>query len=131
MKKDDRWFSADNRRLWVFRQLERLGKCATIAVQETLSIPSKKFTTNNNGESIEVRGDPGGMWHRNGQNDGANASVSSSIQRYSGFHGRCYICREWGHRAADCDESDDGYGDFDGECYDCGEWGHRAAQCQN
>ncbi|XP_069124895.1 uncharacterized protein [Argopecten irradians] len=58
------WYTADNRRLWVFRKLEELGKCTTIPVYQGYSIPSKKFTTTNNGISVTVRGKAGGSFWR-------------------------------------------------------------------
>ena len=58
------WVTADNRRLWVFRQLERLGKCDEIQVQMINYIIEAKLTSTNDGESVRVRGDPGGVWHR-------------------------------------------------------------------
>lgn len=61
---DDRWVTADNRRLWVFRQLYRLGKCNTVPVLETYGLPSAKMTSYNKGVDIQVRRDPGGRWHR-------------------------------------------------------------------
>ncbi|XP_053390382.1 uncharacterized protein LOC128553276 [Mercenaria mercenaria] len=65
VKHNNKWFTADNRRLWVFRSLERLGKCDKIFVREGSYIPSSKFTTYNGGESVIVRnGSPGGIWHR-------------------------------------------------------------------
>ncbi|XP_045170382.2 uncharacterized protein LOC123532856 [Mercenaria mercenaria] len=65
VKHNNKWFTADNRRLWVFRNLERLGKCDKIYVSEGFYIPPSKFTTYNGGESVHVRnGSPGGFWHR-------------------------------------------------------------------
>ena len=63
MYKNGKWFTGDNRRLWVFRHLERLGKCTTIPVYETSYIPSNKFTTYNGGASVTVRRNPGGRWY--------------------------------------------------------------------
>ncbi|WAR29733.1 hypothetical protein MAR_003301, partial [Mya arenaria] len=63
MQKNGRWITADNRRLWVFRQLERLGKCKTVPVNYINHIPSEKMTTCNSGDSVRVRGNPGGRWH--------------------------------------------------------------------
>ena len=63
MKRHGKWVTADNRRLWVFRQLERLGKCETISVRITNYIPEGKLTSYNGGESVVVRGSPGGYWH--------------------------------------------------------------------
>ncbi|WAQ95667.1 hypothetical protein MAR_028357 [Mya arenaria] len=63
MKKNGRWITSDNRRLWVFRQLERLGKCKTVPVHTTDHIPAGKMTALNSGDSVHVRGNPGGRWH--------------------------------------------------------------------
>ncbi|KAH3781499.1 hypothetical protein DPMN_159329 [Dreissena polymorpha] len=59
-----KWVTADNRRLWVFRELERLGKCDSIYVHIGSFIPPRKLTSYNCGVSIRVRGDPGGYWNR-------------------------------------------------------------------
>ncbi|KAK3610018.1 hypothetical protein CHS0354_032364 [Potamilus streckersoni] len=61
-QKDGKWFTVDNRRLWIFQQLEKLGKCSEIDVQVTYSIPGNKLTTKNGGESVTVRGDPGSKY---------------------------------------------------------------------
>ena len=61
-QKDGKWFTGDNRRLWVFRHLERLGKCTFLTVYEGY-ISSDKFTTYNGGASVRVRGYPGGRWY--------------------------------------------------------------------
>ncbi|XP_052790497.1 uncharacterized protein LOC128224612 [Mya arenaria] len=63
MHKNGRWVTSDNRRLWVFRHLERLGKCKTVPVHATYHIPAGKMTSFNGGESVRVRGSPGGRWH--------------------------------------------------------------------
>ncbi|XP_045204472.2 uncharacterized protein LOC123557207 [Mercenaria mercenaria] len=60
---DGKWVTADNRRLWVYRQLERLGKCEKIHVQKGYYIPAGKLTSYNGGESVRVRGSTGGYWH--------------------------------------------------------------------
>ena len=62
MQKGGRWYTGDNRRLWIFRELERLGKCTNLFVISTY-VPAKKFTTHNRGEFVRVRGDPGGSWY--------------------------------------------------------------------
>ncbi|KAL3859186.1 hypothetical protein ACJMK2_009415 [Sinanodonta woodiana] len=61
-QKDGKWFAADNRRLWIFQQLEKLGKCSEIDVRVTYNIPDSKFTTKNGGVSVSVRGDPGSKY---------------------------------------------------------------------
>ncbi|KAL3876407.1 hypothetical protein ACJMK2_034256 [Sinanodonta woodiana] len=58
-----KWFTADNRRLWVFKHLERLKKCTVIPVNLSYYIPDHKFTTLNDGASVIVRRNPGGRWH--------------------------------------------------------------------
>ena len=61
-KRNGKYFTTGNRRLWLFRQLERLGKCGEIPVVEIGSIPSKRFTTKNDGVSVKIRGDARGTW---------------------------------------------------------------------
>lgn len=57
--------TADNRRLWVFQQAETRGKIEEIYVSVTFYINFNKFTTENNGMSVRVRGDPGGyLWKK-------------------------------------------------------------------
>ncbi|WAQ94291.1 hypothetical protein MAR_006762 [Mya arenaria] len=53
---DGRWFSADNRRLWIFKKLQKLGRCSSIEVIEISEIPSNKMTTKNEGISVEIIG---------------------------------------------------------------------------
>lgn len=60
-KRNGHWFTADNRRLWVFQEAEKRGKCTEIYVQETFYIDINKITTINNGISVVVRGNPGGF----------------------------------------------------------------------
>ncbi|KAH3896112.1 hypothetical protein DPMN_020285 [Dreissena polymorpha] len=60
---DGKWMTMDNRRLWVFKKLERLGKCYSVDVVVGSSIPSAKLTTTNGGVKIDVRGSPGGTWY--------------------------------------------------------------------
>ncbi|WAR29676.1 hypothetical protein MAR_003244 [Mya arenaria] len=50
--------SGDNRRLWVLKHLERLGKIETIKMRITGYIPPTKLTSANC-----VRGPEGGRWH--------------------------------------------------------------------
>jgi hypothetical protein len=60
-KKGHIWYTADNRRLWVFQQLEKLGKCKQIHyldVTDIDDIPPHRFTASNGGKSVEIRGDP-------------------------------------------------------------------------
>ena len=63
--KDGKYFTADNRRLWVFREMEKLDKCREIPVRVDGNFKyGKKFTTCNGGTSVTVRGDPGGRWYQ-------------------------------------------------------------------
>ncbi|XP_045204469.1 uncharacterized protein LOC123557205 [Mercenaria mercenaria] len=73
-----KWFTADNRRLWVFRKLEELGKCRKIPVDEVDDIPSSKMTTENRGVDIEVRGSPGGRWIRKLEDSDTSSEEESS-----------------------------------------------------
>ncbi|CAG2201938.1 unnamed protein product [Mytilus edulis] len=65
-----KWFTSDNRRLWVFRKAEELGILRSIPVSENLlsmiGIKNPKLNTKNGGLSVSVRGnDPGGhTWRR-------------------------------------------------------------------
>lgn len=59
------WYTADNRRLWVLQQAEQCGEIDDIYVSLIDKINPNKFTTENDGISVEVRGDPGGrLWKR-------------------------------------------------------------------
>lgn len=64
-KRNGYWFTTDNKRLWVFQQAEKRGKCSKIYVRSTSCIDGRKFTTKNDGLNVRVRGDPGGsIWRR-------------------------------------------------------------------
>ena len=78
MQRNGKWVTADNRRLWVFRQLERLGKCDKIPVRITYYISDDKFTSSNGGEYVSVRGPPGGRWHKKRTSSGA---ISQPVYR--------------------------------------------------
>jgi hypothetical protein len=63
VERNGKWFTSDNRRLWVFRKAEEIGFLKSIYVNETYYIRDNKFTTENGGTSIRVRGSPGGsLW---------------------------------------------------------------------
>ena len=63
-QRNGKWFTSDNRRLWVFRKAEEIGFLKTIYVNKAYYIKDDKFTTENGGTSIRVRGrSPGGsLW---------------------------------------------------------------------
>lgn len=64
IRRNEKYYTADNRRLWVFKKAEELGGCDRIPVyvSDEDYIPSIKWTTYNDGESLYVRGNPRG-WH--------------------------------------------------------------------
>ncbi|XP_071181122.1 rac guanine nucleotide exchange factor JJ-like [Mytilus edulis] len=64
VKKYGKWYTSDNRRLWVFRKAEEIGFLETIDVTVSSYLNGNKFTTENGGTSIRVRGGtPGGrLW---------------------------------------------------------------------
>lgn len=87
MKKNGKWFTADNRRLWVFRELERLGKCESVPVNLIDDIPYDKFTTENGGASVEVRGEPGGTISSRTARPSLSSVPLSSSYRLKGYTG--------------------------------------------
>lgn len=55
-----RYVSSDNRRLWIFKELERLGSVNQVSVKTTRRISRHKSARTNN---VEIRGkSPGGNW---------------------------------------------------------------------
>ncbi|XP_064604002.1 uncharacterized protein LOC135469311 [Liolophura sinensis] len=66
MWEQGKWWTADNRRLWVFRQYERLGGCTTIPVIRTYWIDPRKKDSPNGGTSVVFSYGrlPGGVWYR-------------------------------------------------------------------
>ncbi|KAL4230016.1 hypothetical protein ACF0H5_010403 [Mactra antiquata] len=71
------WFTSDNRRLWVFRKLEELGRCGRIPVKVVNGIPPHKMSTKNNGIDVKVRGYPGGTWIRKLERPVSSSSSSA------------------------------------------------------
>lgn len=57
IRRSGKYYSADNRRLWVFKTLEELRECDEIPVFEIdeYDIPPMKWTTYNDGETLNVR----------------------------------------------------------------------------
>lgn len=84
--KHENLYSADNRRLWVFQKLEKLGKCDTIAVKFGY-IDSRKFTTTNLGTSVRIRGsgDPGGRFWKSLEKDIMCSTFTGGIYNQSGL----------------------------------------------
>ncbi|XP_060065368.1 uncharacterized protein LOC132545695 [Ylistrum balloti] len=65
-EKKVRWITADNRRLWIFRHLERLGRCKDVPFEEVTYISSMKLSSQNRGASVEIKDRelPGGFWYQ-------------------------------------------------------------------
>ncbi|KAL4240244.1 hypothetical protein ACF0H5_001038 [Mactra antiquata] len=55
------WVSADNRRLWIFKQLELLSIVETIRVKVVKKIYQKKLTSGTGGQTVAMRGYPEGQ----------------------------------------------------------------------
>lgn len=56
-KKDGKWYTLDNRRLWVFKRLEEQGHVDSVRIKQVSPslLTAQKFTTTNGGESVEIR----------------------------------------------------------------------------
>lgn len=66
IKEDDLWISGDNRRLWIFKQLQQLGKVDKITVKHVKRIHTMKLTGISH--SIKIRGGqtfPSSVWFSN------------------------------------------------------------------
>ncbi|OWF55761.1 uncharacterized protein LOC110455930 isoform X2 [Mizuhopecten yessoensis] len=87
---NENWYTADNRRLWVFRKLEELGQCTKIPVGKGHRIPQKKITTLNDGTDIRVRRDPGGYHWRHWDNDQLYDDLCSDDQSSNSFDDEDY-----------------------------------------
>jgi hypothetical protein len=63
--RNEKWVTTDNRRLWVFRHLEKLGKCTTIRVNQTYFIDSRKLNSTNDGRTARFYSgrSASGRWH--------------------------------------------------------------------
>jgi len=56
IKKDNKYYSLDNRRLYIFRVLEKEGLLRDVPITITgRSMPDKKFTTTNDGVTVKMR----------------------------------------------------------------------------
>lgn len=81
--RNGKYFTTDNRRLWVFRKAEEIGFLKTIEVRQTSYINPAKFTTLNDGTSIRVRGNPGGSIWRTWRPKSSTKSVSNINAYYT------------------------------------------------
>jgi hypothetical protein len=80
METNGKWFTSDNRRLWVFRTAEEIGFLKTVKVKVISLKPDKKFTTVNHGQSVRVRKDgPGGKIWRNWK---PQRPISNTVNSY-------------------------------------------------
>ncbi|CAG2231020.1 unnamed protein product [Mytilus edulis] len=66
MNRNGKWVTADNRRLWVFRHLEKLDKCTEITAMKTSFIPESKLNSENGGRTVEfyIGMAATGEWHK-------------------------------------------------------------------
>ena len=61
---DGMWYSADCRRLWVFKQLEFLGYCPLITANVVKQIQLADCTSDSGGTNVTIQGgQPGGIWY--------------------------------------------------------------------
>ena len=58
----NKWFTSDNRRLWVFKKAEKLGIISYRDVYVTYDIDYSKFTTSSNGKYVIIRGNNPGVY---------------------------------------------------------------------
>ena len=52
------WFTRNNRRLWVFKRAEQCGAVVQIEVQVCIRYDESKFTTTNEGTSVDICDSP-------------------------------------------------------------------------
>ena len=77
---DGLWYSADNRRLWVFKQLEFLGHCPFITIKVIRKINWEKCTSENGGRDVSIRGgEPEGIWFSKAEEIRQNLKKGSSV----------------------------------------------------
>ena len=80
MKRNGKWFTSDNRRLWVFRKAEEIGFFETVKVNVIYYISNNKFTTVNHGRSVRVRrSGPGGRIWKNWK---PQRPISNTVRSY-------------------------------------------------
>lgn len=77
-RQEGKWFTVDNRRLWVFREAEKLGILTFVPVYETSIMDLNKFTTFNGGISVRVRGNVGGSAWRRRSTESRNPDQNNS-----------------------------------------------------
>ena len=95
-KQSGLWFTTDNRRLWVFQEAEKRGKCDKIYVRETGYINCSKMTTVNDGVSVYVRGNPGGYLWEKMQEKEIKIQEAPEIESQGYVELVQSICRKWG-----------------------------------
>ncbi|XP_063419735.1 uncharacterized protein LOC134704882 [Mytilus trossulus] len=87
MWRGGKWVTADNRRLWVFRHLEKLGKCTTIPVTEIYQIDPRKLNSITGGRTVRFYYglSATGKWHHRVSSidpDAALAAQPETSTRY-------------------------------------------------
>lgn len=79
IKKGNKWVTADNRRLWVFKKLQKLGKCHTIDAVVTYFIkPTKCYILS----STRVRGNEGGTLWRSLESKQSNPYYGTPVNPF-------------------------------------------------
>jgi hypothetical protein len=91
--RNEKWVTTDNRRLWVFRNLEQLGKCTTIRVNETNSIDPRKLDSKNGGRTVRFH--PGrsssGKWHHRVANIDPDLLTSNQRANSTNYSNTCSV----------------------------------------
>lgn len=82
MNRGGKWVTADNRRLWVFRNLEKLGKCETVPVVEVHVIDYRKLDSTNGGRTVRFHSGryADGVWHSKVPNIDPSAPLVPCVQ---------------------------------------------------
>ncbi|XP_063426297.1 uncharacterized protein LOC134710062 [Mytilus trossulus] len=97
----DGFLTTDNRRLWIFKELEMLGEANLIQVRKVYWVPPKKWRYRS--YEIDIRGDPGGFL---GYHDNSPVveyePVDESVCECKCHHGN-------GYYSSDSDSDDDYY----------------------
>ena len=61
-QRDNRWYTVNNRNLWVLKQLKLHNKVNKVTVNRAGRISNQRFTTRNGGIRINLRCDPRGIY---------------------------------------------------------------------
>ena len=61
-RRGNRWYSMNNRSLWILKQLRLQNRIYMVTVNRASGIEDWRFTTRNGGTCIQLRSDPGGIY---------------------------------------------------------------------